>query len=529
MLARRWGHFVFAFVAPMLVCSVAVAGPLPVRRAVVFKNGLAFMTRSGSVAVKDGVAVLDEIPTAAYGTLSVAFADGSTVSELVAEPIETPIDVPVLGVPELLAANPGAHVVVTLRAGTSITGTLATSTRLEPSQQGAITIESGGRFVTVSPADVLTASFSSQPKLTIPGHERGERLRVRTDAREGKRDLTFSYLTKGIGWTPEYTVEIRSDGTATIAMRALLVNDSIELDDTDVLFAVGYPSFTFAEVPTPLDVHRSLAEFFQELRRDRTDWNANALANVMTQSVVPLHAMSADDGSRYDSSTAAGVEGEAEQDLFLYSLSNVSLKKGERAAYPILSASARYKHIFDWEVGDDTAVDPWGYRSSSQPASTSDQVWHSLELENAGKLPWTTGPAIVSERGTPIAQNTLHYTATGASTLLRLTVAPDVLAEREEWEASRQGGALQRFGHRYDAVTIEGKLDITNRRREAITLSIRKSLTGTVSSASDGGKTTKLSTRPSAVNPASRIDWSIPLSAGEQTSVSYKYVVYVRD
>jgi hypothetical protein len=133
------------------------------------------------------------------------------------------------------------------------------------------------------------------------------------------------------------------------------------------------------------------------------------------------------------------------------------------------------------------------------------------------------------ERGTPVAQNTLHYTAAGASTLLRLTVAPDVLSEREEWEASRQGGALQRFGHRYDAVTIEGKLDVTNRRREAITLSIRKSLTGAVSAASDGGKTTKLATRPSAVNSASRIDWSIPLAAGEQKSVTYKYVVYVRD
>jgi len=230
----------------------------------------------------------------------------------------------------------------------------------------------------------------------------------------------------------------------------------------------------------------------------------------------------------YDS-TAAGVAGEAEQDLFLYSKSGITLRKGERAAYPILGASAAYRHVFDWEIGDASSVDPWGYRSSRQPSQLVDQVWHSLRLDNAGKLPWTTGPAIVTDKGTPIAQNTLYYTAPGASTLLRLTVAPDVLAEREEWEASRQSGALQRFGYRYDAVTMEGKLDITNRRREAITLSIRKSLTGTVSSSSDGGKQTKLSTRPSAVNPASRIDWSVPLAAGEQKSVTYKYVVYVRD
>jgi len=108
-------------------------------------------------------------------------------------------------------------------------------------------------------------------------------------------------------------------------------------------------------------------------------------------------------------------------------------------------------------------------------------------------------------------------------------VAPAVPAGREGWEPSRQGGPLQPLANRYEAVTSEGKLDVTNRRRESITLSIRKSLTGAVSTASDGGTATKLATRPSAVNSSSRIEWSIPLAVGEQKSITYKYVVYVRD
>lgn len=519
---------VLAVVSALLVCSVAAAESLPVRRVVVFKNGLGFLTRSGPVAVEKGAATIDGIPPAAYGTFWVGFGDGGAVTEVVAEPFTKSSDRPATGIADLLAGNPGAQVTLTLRSGGSITGTIVAPVARDDAQPGSVMLESAGRFVTVAHGDVLTASFASRPRGTVTEMKRSELLRIRTDARDGKRDLTISYLTKGIGWTPEYAVEIRPDGTAAIAMRAVLVNDSIDLDDSEVLFAVGYPSFTFAEVPTPLHVRRSLADFFQELRRDRTDWNASALANVMTQSVVSPRNMPRGDEGGYDS-TAAGVAGEAEQDLFLYSKSGVSLKRGERAAYPILGASAAYKHVFDWEIGDASSVDPWGYRSSGQPSQLVDQVWHSLRLDNAGKLPWTTGPAIMTEKGTPIAQNTLYYTAPGASTLLRLTVAPDVLAEREEWEASRESGALQRFGHRYDAVTIEGKLDVTNRRREAITLSIRKSLTGTVSAASDNGKPTKLSTRPSAVNPASRVDWSIPLAAGEQKSVTYKYVVYVRD
>ena len=551
MTADRFRFATSAIAAALFVCSVASAEPLPARRVVVFKNGLGFLTRTGPVAVEKGAASIDEIPPAAYGTLWVGFGDGSVVKEVVAESMAKPTDRAISGIPDLLAANPGAQVTLTLRNGGSISGTIVAPLSLDDVQPrtytaggfehavalasgdtytatGSFMIESGGRFVALALGDVLTASFTSRPRTTIPAQRNSELLRIHADGRDGKRDLTISYLTKGIGWTPEYSVEMRADGTAAIAMRALLVNDSIDLVESEVLFAVGYPSFTFADVPTPLDVRRSLAEFFQELRRDRTDWNANSLANVMSQSVVSPRNMSRGDAGGYDS-TAAGVAGEAEQDLFLYSKSGVTLKRGSRAAYPILGATAAYKHVFDWEIGDVASVDPWGYRSSNQPVDLADQVWHSLQLDNTGKLPWTTGPAIVTERGTPIAQNTLHYTAPGASTLLRLTVAPDVLAEREEWEASRQSGALQRFGHRYDAVTIEGKLDITNRRREAITLSIRKSLTGTVSSSSENGKSTKLSTRPSAVNPSSRIDWNIPLAAGEQKSVIYKYIVYVRD
>jgi hypothetical protein len=517
-------------VAATLFASVVVAAEvLPVRRVVVFKNGLGFLSRSGPVTQEKGTVTIDGIPAAAYGSLWVGFGDGSSVTEVVGEPVSRKGERPIAGVSELLAANSGAQVSLTLRSGTSLSGTIVAPAAPDAVNPGTLLLESGGRFVAVAHADVLSASFASRPRTTTAETSPGELLRIRAEGRDGKRDLSVSYPTKGIGWTPEYSVEIRPDGKASLAMRALLVNDSIDLAGSDVLFAVGYPSFTFADVPTPLDVRRSLAEFFQELRRDRTDWNANALANVMTQSVVSTRNMSGrDDEAGYDS-TAAGVEGEAEQDLFLYSKSGINLKKGERAAYPILSATASYKHVFDWEIGDVASVDPWGYRASEQRINLADQVWHSLRIDNGGTLPWTTGPALVTERGTPIAQNTLHYTAPGASTLLRLTVAPDVLAEREEWEASRQSGAMQRFGRRYDAVTIEGKLEVTNRRREAITLSIRKSVTGTIAVSRDGGTATKLSIRPSAVNPASRIDWSVPLAAGEKKSVTYKYVVYVRD
>ncbi|MBI2215122.1 MAG: DUF4139 domain-containing protein [Acidobacteria bacterium] len=519
----------FALAVVLFTCTASAADMLPVRRVVAFKNGLGFLTRSGPVVVDKGVATVEEIPPASYGTLWMGFTDGSRVSEVNAVTETSKSERPAVSIRDLVAANPRAQVTLALRGGSSISGSLATPPSSGAESPTTFLIESSGRFIALDSNDVLSVSFASRPGVSVPAEKTRELLRIQTDARDGRHDVSMSYLTKGIGWTPEYSVDIRPDGKATLSMRALLINDSIDLSDAEVLFAVGYPSFTFAEVPTPLDVRRSLANFFQELQRDRTVWRANALDNVMVQSVVSPRGLSAShDEGGYDS-TASGVAGEAEQDLFLYSKPAVSVRKGERAAFPILTSTPSYTHVFDWEIGDAASVDAWGYRTPEQRAILADQVWHSLRIENAGTLPWTTGPAIVTERGTPLAQNTLHYTAPGASTLLRLTVAPDVLAEREEWEASRQSGALQRFGRRYDAVTLEGKLDITNRRREAITLSIRKLVTGTVASSSDEGKATKLSTRPSAVNPASRIDWNVPIAPGERKAVSYKYIVYVRD
>jgi hypothetical protein len=79
----------------------------------VFKNGLAFMMRSGSVKLTAGEARLPFVPAATLGSLWVAPNNpGTSLEELVAYRYEDPKSETAVSIAELLEANPGKAVTV---------------------------------------------------------------------------------------------------------------------------------------------------------------------------------------------------------------------------------------------------------------------------------------------------------------------------------------------------------------------------------------------------------------------------------
>jgi len=112
---------------------------------------------------------------------------------------------------------------------------------------------------------------------------------------------------------------------------------------------------------------------------------------------------------------------------------------------------------------------------------------------------------------------------------VKLTVATDVGVEREELEVERKVRDLERSGYRYDAVTIEGTLVVRNFKRDPITLSIVKNVEGTTLSQQPQAKVTRRALRPKAINPTERLEWEVPLAAGESKTVKYRYKVWVRE
>jgi hypothetical protein len=492
-----------------LLITLTLSADTRVTNAVVFKNGLAFMTREGSVPFSGGVARVWPVPDALLGTLWIG-ASGRTIDEVRAVK-ESHAGETVDSISDLIDANVGRAAVVTV-GNRDYSGTLVRST------SPLLMINVDGKVHAFDRSKVESIAFAqspvTEPEVPTPV------LLIAGRGSDANVPLTLSYLRNGISWMPEYSIAIGDDGRAQMSMQATLINDGEELRDARVRFAVGFPSFEFSNVPSPMTMQQTLLEFLSLLGRSDS-------ADVFSNAAVQQNVVFTNVGGRASDvdvdAIARRLEGEASEDLFFYDRPNVTLAKGERGLYPVFNQSVPFRHVYLWEVPQETE------ETRSRIEKPADRVWHSIVLTNSGATPWTTAPAFVLAHGKPLAQSTLGYTAIGSHGTVKLTVATDVGVERQELEVERKPRDLERFGYHYDAVTIEGTLVVHNFKREAITLSIDKSVEGTTISHQPKAKVTRRALRPKAINPTERLEWEVPLAAGEEKTVKYRYKVWVRE
>ncbi|MBX7221524.1 MAG: DUF4139 domain-containing protein [Blastocatellia bacterium] len=529
-----------------------------------FKNGLGFFVKQGRATVQDGWALTTPLPSATLGTLWLSTTEpGTAIEEVIATQKTQASPRPVSSVAGLLAANAGQT--ITIQVGDkSITGELFAFPTEKPNPD-PIPFDRTGETMyptpyltvvpgtTVSPAPVypdmlmlkvngaLTAfhmgeiksfTFPQNPKMSLDVFETTKHLKFKVKGAKDSVGTVTAYLQKGFGWTPSYLVALKDEKTATITMQAVLVNDVEDVVDGEVSFVVGYPNFAFSNVPSPMSGRQSLAQFLQLLQQSRSSGSLDALSNaVITQQAMSYRNTSeVTDGSGFNT-TASDMSGTSEEDLFLYKREHVMLKRGERATYPVFSGTVGYEHIYTWDIPDTSRVDIYGQSRGSYDRTgmdnPGDKVWHSVRLKNATDVPWTTAPALVLTGEKPLAQDTLGYTPKGATTDVKLTVATDVRVDKNELEIERQPDIKRWAGRVYDSVTVEGTLKVKNYKSRPVTLCVQKLLVGEVGLVAEKGTAERLAVSIQSVNPTSRIKWELPLAAGEEKTVTYKYKVFV--
>ena len=338
--------------------------PLPVLKTkptilTVFKNGLGFFTREGTTELRNGWAVTEEVPAAALGSLWITSLEpGSPVEETVSYIVEVEKSAPAGSLDALITANIGKKIVLTANnqifegvikaaSGNGRHPDDARRRRGRPQQRLGRKVEFHGDHA----VDVAAKSPAKRMKFKLAG-------------RGSKGRLMLSYLQKGVTWQPSYLVNIEDPKKARLTMKATLVNDAEDLEGVDAYFVVGYPNFRFADVRSPMALDQAMGQFLAELdRAESKDEALGRMAGVMTQRMAPLQEATSLD---YGLSGLPGVAGASEEDLFLYGKKGLTLKKGERAEYPIFSHEVDYKHVYEWKVPDTLNVDPAGYQQSGQ-------------------------------------------------------------------------------------------------------------------------------------------------------------------
>lgn len=488
----------------------------------VFKNGLGFFIREGTTELKNGWAVTEEVPAAALGSLWVTSLEpGAPVEETVSLLVEVEKSTPAGSLEALLGANVGRKVVVTANSQT-FEGVIKSA----PANIFILAVRDGGE-VALNKGSVVKVEFSGDYVANVTSKAPAKRMKFKVAGRAPKARLMLAYLQRGITWQPSYLVNIEDPKKARLTMKATLVDDVEDLEGVDAYFVVGYPNFRFADVLSPMALDQAMAQFLAELERaERRDEALGRTAGVMAQRMAPrAEAVSLD----YGLAGLPGVVGAPEEDLFLYQKKSLSLKKGERAEYPIFSQEVDYKHVYEWNVPDTLNVDYSGYQQSGQrQTEVAEQVWHAVKLFNATDFPWTTAPAFSVSGSNPLAQEVLDYTPRGTSTNLKLTVATDIKVDKREEEADRQRDVRVRNSS-YDLVTVRGELDIRNAKAKEVTVEVKKRLTGEVIETSHGGRVTKVAEGLRGVNSNALVSWEIPVKPGEEIKVTYSYKVYIHN
>jgi len=497
-----------------------------VKRLAVFKNGLGFVVREGPASLKDGWAVMDPLPQAALGTLWFGGGDpGTSVGEVVTFQTEgEPTTRPAESLVELLQANTGRRVVLTHAIGA----------RVEPLEGTVVSVDgqlvllrlTDGRILGLRHDQLLSLQLPDDSVLSVPVRAKtaaGARIRLSGGGNPAR--LIMAYLQKGLNWSPAYRVDIADEKQADIALEAILANDVEDLEDTEVSFVVGYPNFAFAGLTTPLARQDSVEQFLGQLAGlDGGSYGRRGDRGIMVQSMSNMAAFEPG-SSGGDFTPATGMGGESNEDLYFYRQEHVTLKRGERARFPVFGGRVPYEHIYRWEVPDYMNVNEYGQRRGDDRSESTEQVWHSLRLENTTANPWTTAPALAVNGVMPVAQDVLRYTPPGGRQTLRLTVATDVRAEQSQVETARREVMLA--GDDHDEVTVTGKLKIKNWKNKAIKLNIVKTLVGEVQQASREGQVRKVAKRLTAVNPNSEIEWEFTLEPKAEVELTYQYLVWL--
>ena len=510
--------------------DVSSTNKLKPKTVAVFKNGYGFFVSEGTLEPEnDGWLRTDHIPDASLGTLWFeAAGENAIVEEAVSYLEEVKKEVDAISMIELLRANVGNIVKITSRFDskviTGILKALPESREMEPYSSSYyppyrdaqfILISTGNEDVAVDINDFARIEFPGNHSTTLTMEEEEKRMKLKVATDEEEATVRLSYFQPGISWVPSYLIDIADESKATITMKATLINDVEALEDAEVYFVVGHPNFTFANILSPMSLELSLAQFITSLQTGGISSPAlSGMSHIMSQTaMITSNAMALDTSAAfdYDYAEVAGLSGAFEGDLFLYHQTRVTLDKGERGYYPILSGKVDYEHVFKWDVTN---------------ADGDQKVWHFIRLTNSTDHPWTTAPALILSDWKPIAQETIHYTPTRATTDVKLTSAVDIKAESSEIESERDR-EVKRYGHYYDLVTIEGKLYLENFKSEPVPIEITRDITGDVLEANHEGEIAKEGKRVHRINPDSSISWDISLEPGEDITITYTYQQYI--
>ena len=476
-----------------------------------FKNGLAVVVRE--TTLKGHEVILEALPQASLGTFWLSSSNNVQITEATTMMKVTPKMRDAGSIDELLAANVGKDIALTLTDGT-VTGKLVSAT-------GAIVIlQQGTKSFVHQKATIKSLAVEDKLNFKLPYEDRQRVLRIKTTGAMNGKVYTVG-LERGLTWVPAYSIDITDPKKLVITSKATVINDLGDLKDVEARLITGFPNVPFASILDPFTAGTSAAQFADAMVSSG-GFGGGGFAPGAAQMSQNAYKMEKDFG---DSMEIKSLPGMTAEDLFFYRRPDVSLQQGERGYYILFKKETEYEHIYAWDIANTIQSDTDYGRGPVDPYD----VWHSLKFPNKSELPWTTATATTFKQGEILGQDMMSYVSIGSDALVKITKALDVNADQTEEEINRERGAyrLPNSGTVYDLVTLKGSLQVINRKSEDIKMRITRNFTGDLVSADGSPKVTKTAKGLRQINSNGRLAWEQSVGAGKTLNLTFTYKVFI--
>lgn len=431
---------------------------------------------------------------------------------------------------------------------------------------------SGSFFVLKTERGEMMVAVNGVKNLTIDGMKSTWEQTVTKKSRHKQITLDFGtpnqdvkiswmYFRPGVRWIPTYRIGLTErpfqptgkyaqaskttqPKIAEVAMQGEILNEAEDLIDVPFHVVVGVPNFRFRSVPSPMTLESSvrnvLAQAVPNISGNQFSNMSNALYTQRSSEFRSNRATG--NSARSDVNLPEELTGSGGNDLFVYELPKMTLRKGDRATVPILKTEVPYRDVYTWEINvthsetySTSSYAPTTSGSSSPLTLTKNRIWRQVELINNTDLPWTTGAAMFMDGFQPLAQELLTYTSPGGICRVPVTVSVDLRGKVEDVEVSRKLNALRWRSHDYARIVGRADVELANNKKVPVAVEVTLRFGGKATQASDDGKISLESYRQedwsnhvgNPINTSSTVRWETTIIPGEcfKPIVDYEFLL----
>ncbi|MFT5722954.1 MAG: hypothetical protein ACI9JN_000059 [Bacteroidia bacterium] len=482
----------------------------------IFKNGTAFIQKSGEVKTKESSFVWTEnLPEAIYGTFWFSSPTGTIVS------VKSKADTIVkqrewVSFLDLIQSNVGKEADIVMEEDKKVSGKIVNAKG--NGLDAIVLLETTTGYLIIKSFDITQVSIKGDLNQMVESKNVQTAISINFQKPKDKQTLESTYLSKGFNWTPMYQLNLNDETSGTLSLKASIKNNAEKIENAQVNLVVGSPNFL---TTTQLS---DLISFQFNVFNNFKNTNGLAFANNAAGRFYEMDAKGNDNGNV--NITASGLA-----DLYLFKLDNFSMDKGERGFFPLFETKVKVEHKYVCNLAGNAVVNNNNYLKKYASFSDVSQFYHQLKIWNNSANPFTSGTLIINKdlNGVKQALATakLDYTAIENCSYATISNAPDLEIKEEEIETSRTSASKYWNKNKYVAINVSSTITVHNYKSKKAHLEIKRMIYGELKKSDLPWKITAIANHY-YVNEGSNVTWSMDVEPGNEKTITYSYVVYVR-